>query len=492
MQVSDKLLKPIIETRYLTVENADRYRTILRFFYLQYEKLKYWMYQEEVYEELHSHEYFSNYTLEQCQQDLASLVDWKNLLTVQDTRKVATIEEFKNKKFRYQLSEYTVEIERMAIRLENLFIEGASLEPTLLERIRNNIVKMKEIAMEETNTVYHWWNDLNNDFVRLNQNYQDYMRELNSVKAEEMMRSKEFLIFKDKLIEYLRTFVKSLQMNVGIIEQYLRSLEQTTIRLVINKVLDYELSIPRLDTELKEDQILDRLEGRWESIRDWFANQNGKGTEAGKVFDITNEIIRKITRYAAQISERNNSGTNRKEEYYRVACMFSNCRNIKEAHFLSANVFGVEQPFHLKGDMVRTTNSINSGVYDEQPYEVIIKPRIRNYQEKTNRSTIVDRSKEKEERMRQELEKIERERQLLQSYIIAHCIDFAKLPIIEPEVRNTLLLWLSKALENKNWQSKTQDGQVYSIKKPEDGRRCVVTCTDGEFSMPSYRIVFKS
>ena len=55
-----------------------------------------------------------------------------NLVTIQDTRKVATIEEFKNKKFRYQLSEATVEIERMVIRVENLFIESSSLEPTLL------------------------------------------------------------------------------------------------------------------------------------------------------------------------------------------------------------------------------------------------------------------------------------------------------------------------------------------------------------------------
>ena len=35
-----------------------------------------------------------------------------------------------------------------------------------------------------------WWNDLNNDFMRLNQNYQDYIRDLNSVKAEKMMRDK--------------------------------------------------------------------------------------------------------------------------------------------------------------------------------------------------------------------------------------------------------------------------------------------------------------
>ena len=49
------------------------------------------------------------------------------------------------------------------------------------------------------------------DFIRLNQNYQDYMRELNSVKVEQMMKTQEFLIFKDRLIEYLRSFVKACQ-----------------------------------------------------------------------------------------------------------------------------------------------------------------------------------------------------------------------------------------------------------------------------------------
>ena len=98
------------------------------------------------------------------------LVEWKNLNTIQDTRKVSSIEEFKNKKFRYQMSEYSVEIERLVLRLENLFIEGASLEPTLLERIRINISRFPQMADEDLNKVYTWWNDLNNDFVRLNQN----------------------------------------------------------------------------------------------------------------------------------------------------------------------------------------------------------------------------------------------------------------------------------------------------------------------------------
>lgn len=65
-------------------------------------------------------------------------------------------------------------------------IEGTSLEPPLLERIRINISRFPQMADEDLNKVYTWWNDLNNDFVRLNQNYQDYIRDLNSVKAEKM------------------------------------------------------------------------------------------------------------------------------------------------------------------------------------------------------------------------------------------------------------------------------------------------------------------
>ena len=52
MKIQEKMRKPMLEAKYLNVENTDRYRPIIRLFYLKYEKLKYWMYQEEVYEEL--------------------------------------------------------------------------------------------------------------------------------------------------------------------------------------------------------------------------------------------------------------------------------------------------------------------------------------------------------------------------------------------------------------------------------------------------------
>lgn len=479
------------EAKYLNVENTDRYRPIIRLFYLKYEKLKYWLYQEEVYEELKEDTYFAEYTPEQCQQDLAALTSWGNLVTIQDTRKVSTIEEFKNKKFRYQLSEAAVEIERMVIRVENLFIESSSLEPTLLERIRISLSRIPEIAEKEQESIYAWWNDLNNDFIRLNQNYQDYMRELNSVKAEEMMRTTEFLVFKDHLIEYLRSFVKSLQNNVSAIEQCLKNLDRQMLESLLAKIIQYELSIPRMDVEVKEDLLSDKIQGRWKSLEEWFSGADGKESEAAKVFDTTNEIIRKITRYAARISEMSNSGANRREEYHKIAVMFSKCKDIYEAHRLAASVFGIEKPLHLKGISERQTESINSGVFEEEPHVVTVTPRVRTFKEKTKRSGIIDRSKEKEEMRIATIERLKEEQRLLKSYIQDNRLDFASLPEIEPHVRDVFLTWLSKALENKNLCGKTEDGQVYYVEKAEDNKTCIIKSPDGRLQMPAYTIVFE-
>lgn len=491
MKIQETVRKPMMEAKYLNVDNTDRYRPIIRLFYLQYEKLKYWLYQEEVYAELKEDPYFQDYTPEQCQQDLAALTAWGNLSTIQDTKKVSTIEEFKNKKFRYQLSEVCVEIERMMIRVENLFIESSSLEPTLLERICMNLRRIPEIARESQDNIYIWWNDLNNDFIRLNQNYQDYMRELNSVKAEEMMKTKEFLVFKDHLIEYLRNFVRSLQMNVSSIEQCLKEMDRGQLEGILTEVVQYELAIPRIDTEITEEMITDKINGRWDSLEEWFVGVDGRESEALKVFDTTNEIIRKITRYASRISERSNGGANRREEYRKLAVMFSKCRDIYEAHRLAASVFGIEKPLHLKGIPGRQTESINSGVFEEEPYVVTVTPRIRTYREKAMRSGIVDRSREKEEMRLVAIRRMEEERKLLKGYIRDGRLSFAGLPEIEPHVRDVFLSWLSKALENKELRGKTEDGQIYHLEQENPGETCILKSPDGNLEMPAYTIVFE-
>lgn len=491
MQVSDKLTKALTEVKYLNADNVSRYRCIMRIFFENYEKLRYWMYQEDVYAQMTAHSFFADYTPEQCQQDLSMLVEWKNLNTIQDTRKVSSIEEFKNKKFRYQMSEYSVEIERLVLRLENLLVEGASLEPTLLERIRIHIARFPEMAGLDVNQVYTWWNDLNNDFVRLNQNYQDYIRDLNSVKAEEMMHTSQFLVFKDRLVEYLRSFIKGLQRNVGVIEEDLRTLSEDVKQAVFEKVIQYELSIPRMDVEVSRELIEEKTRGRYQSIYDWFVASGGGENEAGKLFDATNEIIRRITRYAAQLSEKNAFGANRREEYRKVAELFLTCSDVQQAHRMSAMVFGMERPYHLAGDLVRETDSMNQGVYEESPLEITLKPRVRTYREKARRSAIRESAAERQQTRARLIEQQRRDQKRLQELEVDGTIDFSTLPVIDAHVREILLKWISDAMENPAGVARTEDGRRFVLDMSQSKSRCVVHCEDGNFTMPQMSIIFQ-
>ena len=47
------------------------------------------------------------------------------------------------------------------------------------------------------------------------------------------MRTREFLVFKDKLVEYLRSFIRGLQQNVGVIEESLRMQDPKLLQQVL-------------------------------------------------------------------------------------------------------------------------------------------------------------------------------------------------------------------------------------------------------------------
>lgn len=119
------------------------------------------------------------------------------------------------------------------------------------------------------------------------------------------------------------SFVKGLQRNVGVIEENLRVQKEEVWEIIFEKIINYELLIPRMEVEeITRPMIEQKIRGRFQSIYNWFVGAEGTENEAGKLFDATNEIIRRITRYAAQLSEKNALGANRKEEYKKVANFF--------------------------------------------------------------------------------------------------------------------------------------------------------------------------
>ena len=66
--------KKVIEASYLTANNASSYRSILRYFFIQHERMREFLFPEEVYEYVVSIQGFEDYPEEQLHQDLDQLV----------------------------------------------------------------------------------------------------------------------------------------------------------------------------------------------------------------------------------------------------------------------------------------------------------------------------------------------------------------------------------------------------------------------------------
>ena len=320
-----KVGRKITESKYLNQENSFRYRNILRIAFYKYEKMKYWLDQNEIYEEIKKLEDFENYTIENLKQDLDMLVEFKNFTAMQDTKKTRTIEEFKNRKFKYQITPITIELERTLIKLENIQ-EGTrgSLDLSLIERFNATLKKIYNIKNINEKEIFSWWNQLNRDFKYLNESYQDYISKFYSPKTEELLKTTEFLAYKEGFIKYLKEFITGIQNHVGQIAETLQSkeIDEETIEFIIESIVRYEKINIAIDKNYDEIEAYDIHKGRFESIVSWFLGERGETSMAEQLLETTNEIIRKITRYALQIIEARELGASRKNEYKKVIDLF--------------------------------------------------------------------------------------------------------------------------------------------------------------------------
>lgn len=495
--MDEQLFKPIQEATYLTVPNAWRYRSILRYIYRQHERLRHYIVLEEIFQYLKQDPHFRELSEEQFQQDLDQLVAWKNLIPRQDTGRVSSIEEFKKRKFRYQLTPYTIEIERMVLSLEHLGEGfGGSLERTIFDRLLSGLMDLaaawsaaKEEFQKTDEEMHLLWQDLYENFHKLTDNAADYLAHLHSQKVEEQMMTEAFLVYKEALTEYLRNFMTSLQRTSFRIEGLLQEIPLGFPEKLIECSVNYELSIPRLDVRPAKEQMIERFQAEWDSLKTWFLGDGGRESDLIYLQNATNETIRRLTRFAQRLGETHHNLRNRRLDYLHMAKWFASLESLQEAHELSACIFGVFHTRHLWVDSPKQTESYEVEVWDEPPARLQIRPKVRSYKEKSWPNAVVDQSERKQAALAAYLKEKEIEQQLLDNLIQDNRIILRSLPQLTPFIRKTLLTWISKCMAGPERRGKTETGRTFSLKLA--GQQSIrLNCEDGILEMPDYVLVF--
>ncbi|UFU00257.1 TIGR02677 family protein [Radiobacillus kanasensis] len=485
------MFKRVKEATYLTAEKAWSYRAILRYFYIQHERMREFLFPEEIYEHLMQFNEFSGYTEEALHLDLDALVKWGNLIARQELGKSRTVEEFKKKRFRYQCTPYTVEFERMLMELEGMGETfGGSLERTQFERLYQSLIKLEEIVLgekhEDDEECAQVWEDVLSYFRQITQNTSDYIAYINSEEVEDRMQTEAFLVYKDQFTTYLRDFIIALQGTALQIQDLLLGISRKQLLGYFEQVIRHNKQAFRFEEE-KEKDPYEEFQEKWLSIKAWFLGNEHGESEYEMLQHRTNESIRRITRVVQRLGERHQHFRSRKKDYLHLAKWFDSMDSLEEAHELSSVAFGVFHTRHFHIDHT-PTDDIYADVWDERPMEHETKPIVRNYREKTRPGAVTSNKEKKEEMKRIYLEQKQREKRLIEQYIQGNEITIEKLPMVETHVRKLLLSWIGKAMARKDRTIKTELGKRVRVILSD--QRVMLQAEDGMLEMPNATFQF--
>ncbi len=485
------LLESITETRYLSADNYPVYRTIMRIFYLEHQKMHYQMDQDMILALLREQAMFAQYAPEQLALDLQQLVKWKDLTPIQDPRKPRTIAEFKNRQFQYMMSQAAIEIERMTITLENLSTRTAGLSVSPFRRIRAALHQAEQLDALSLWEVNDWWQELQEDFRRLRQNHQDFLREFYGPGMEMQMRPVDFIVYKQNLVRYLEEFIQDLQYSAAQIGAQLEKFSQDQVAHILELVWRSELEVPRPQPEQSlqwEAGLRERDRGVWQSLTDWFT---GSESAARQVLNVTNEVIRRTVQNAALLVQMENMGVSNKAELRHLLTLFAGFQTVEEGHRLAALVFGAQQARHYAFDHIRETERIDLSPYDEPPMDYLLQPRTRSYKPRMDRTGFADKSAEKAAQRQKILEAERALRQEIMGHIRDGKLDLAALETpVSPAVRTVFLSWVALAGLSPDKRGRTQYGQTYTLQKRGE-QTCRLRCTDGVLTMPDCVLLFE-
>jgi uncharacterized protein (TIGR02677 family) len=488
-QVRELWMKPVPETKYLNSGNVERYRLVMRCFYRNYGKLKYWLRPEDVYEEVLSYGLLEEYTLEECQRDLDVLTEWKNLTTRHDGGRATTIEEYLRKRFRYQMTPYAIEIERMLESLENLQGYGGSLEPTLLERIVGYVTRIRE-----RNEPYRdgeaglLWRDLHGAFRQLHENASDYLASLQTAKAEELMLTQQFLVYKDTLTHYLRNFMLGLQTYGSQLEGMFRDTERAVWDSFLEAVVQDDLRTPSLeDTGSEEDRRQQRRE-EWDVLMEWFIGRNGESSDVLFLERATKETIAKMVRYALAIQEKQAFGVSRKRELDHLGQWFFRLDNLEDAQRLSAFAFGLFKTRHFQGEFEVTSDSADVSMWEEVPMYRELASRSRVRRSAADTEVVREMSTEKQRAREQVLAQKAAMAAVAQTFVEMGEFALSDLKVLSSQHRQVLLTWISRCMVRPSRVIHTPEGLEVRLTVPEARDRTTIHFDDGQLELPNFRL----
>ncbi len=482
-------MEKIWPANYLVVENVERYRQLMRFFYKRHRQMQGATYRPEILQMMRQ-EYSSDYTEIEADQDLENLVKWGNLQKQQEMIRARTIEEYRNRNFRYQITEEGVLVEEMVYQLVHTkhVARGA-----LSEKGFRNLLGLLEslIAGREDSVVL--WLQIREEFRKVGEDTANYIGYITSPEVDSRMKTAQFLVYKDRFVNYLREFISSVQSLTYKFQTAIKGLLAVDQEELIDGLYQKELEIPTFDGITREE-VTEQVLGEFEALKNWFTGTSDRPSEYDNLMMQTDQMITKITGLIYYYGQEIHQYQSRKKDYLHLAKWFAEAESLVEAQKMYAGIFGLDHTRHYFVSEGSDATSTRENSWELTPGILHLSKRGRGARKEYRAQSFkVDRQIQKEKLADYQAE-VAAHRQQIDQYFVEGILDFSQVRELDRASRQVFLKWISKAVATqapkKHLKHQLIEQRIVTELDFEvvvtiyPGERITVACEDGDLEMP--------
>lgn len=475
----EKKMDKIWPANYLTVDNVARYRKIMRFFYEKHHQFQGGLYRADVLEMMRR-EFSSDYSDLEVNGDLDNLVEWGNLKRQQEMVRPKSIEDYRNKHFRYQISEEGIIVEEMAYKLTHI---KRAAQGSLDKESFDHLLELFNEFIKTSTSQAEIWLKIREEFKSISDNTANYITYITSPEVDSRMKTEQFLIYKDKFVNYLRDFVSSVQQLYYQLRAAVEEISTMDSEPMIESLYQKELEKPQFD-EIKKSEIAEQVRGEITAIYNWFIGSSARSSEYDSLMRQTEQMISKITGLIYYFGQEMHQYRSRKKDYIKIAEWLNQAETIPEAQKMYAGIFGLEHTRHYYIPEVSEATSTKEDSWELLPAKLHLGQRGRGRTTETRARAFSIDSQKQYEQMATYLKQETKRKERVLSYFKDDFLDFEKIQTLDSVSRQIFLRWISSSLATASEYIMTEFDFSVTIHLEKE-HRINVSCEDGVLEMPA-------
>jgi len=485
---------------YLVNSNRIRwYRVIMRVFLQHHRELyRYQLTAQEVRDAVRA-AFDPEYTLDQCQNDLAALREWGNVTTIYDSSRATSIASFLSPALLYQATPEAIAIETFLDEQTRANSGKGSLRqgdlPHLwqsLQRLDADLETPPELTPARSSEIAEEWQRAFEVWSTMAREAAQYLA--NMIKAAQQSRPdfEAYQTYKAAVVAYVHGFAQALTQYSRRVRELLADWSVTGKQERLIEIISQHLEPPGAIAENRPTQgeLLQEARNQVRAIANWFAEGKNADSFRRNALTEVDKVVRRASALAATARPNANYATNLNMLAHQLllAKDGETAQQIFSVAF--ANLLPVHLPESLAGTPSATIDVGKMSDWQEPPTVTLrLRPVSRaNRGEHPLEDPVIDNRTIIRNLIVQHEARLKEQRLRFAELFSDAFLDIGAIKSIPVEDRDILIEVIDSCLGDVSHEYRAPDGSTIVLLNPEEQAYAILRAPDGMLLLPRYRL----